>query len=1259
MGAGMRTSLWLLLLVVATWAGMAAFEGREHTPVAEAAIGETVEGFGINATGNSFNLGWTTGNLGDQFQEGEWIAYQVRFGDVQSSFPGLTNLEIEISYDFFRSGGGVDATFIDLIRSIQVCPGTASTDGARTGTNAYPNAGGTAFPLTNQTQINAAQNNPNEYFWSDCFALNLPTSLVNRGPGGVALDPEDAEASFIVTAADLTGAGLSSSEDDFTIYFQLHLSRTFIWDNSLQDEYDQSPTDLWGGYVYSDSDFASIDRLGSGFVPGSSGHVQLVAVGGSVNVGNKEVSIPLPPEPDVDICGLKWLDSDFDGTQDVGESTLSGWRIHAFTTVEGIDVSFSTLTDGSGNYCFSDLTDGVWLVKEASDREVPVQTDYVETFPKSGTTVGQCIDATVSPPPTGVAPVGYSCNLTGPQGGLNFGNAVPEARISIDPPSGINEVGVPHALTCTIEVVTSGSGFQPAADGTLCELRIVSGPGTLSGGDGPTTGFDESCTTSGGTGECQVDLTSNDDGETVVEACTTVTVLGTTLPQECTDGTSGNSEEAEKFWVDASVSIAADDTNAVNESHTFTITVTTASSAGVTIDYIDITPTGDTSFITSDTCVDNQSSTATSCTVTVNSAAAGSASIGADVEVGFSAGSETAVVNRSTDGTTTPSGLSNSDEATKTWVNAKISLTPATGTNPVGTNHELTCTVQVNNGTGWANAPDGTVCDADIDSGPGSFVGGDSCTVSGGDGNCVITITSNTAGTTTVSACTAEDNTGGVVVGGVTLFRCTDGQSVESGQSNSGPATKTWVAVRISLTPDGTNFIHDSHDFTCKVELDSGSGFAGVAGVTCEGAIDSGPGAFVGGDDDCVTDSNGECTLSITSTSTGVTVVSASAQVPVNGDTVTVSTDGANGNSDPAEKTWIAASVRFTKTFEPGALTPLGQACFTLSRVPAPPPPLSSDSATQCGTGSPLTFQWDDLVAGAYTIEETTVPAGYSKLANITFTVAEDCTGVVGTCVQASSSPTPFNLGTFSNDLAPGDLRVRKLLGPTGGAWNGPDVTIYICLNGGTPPGSSSTELPLTSCDSAGEAEAVVTLTAADSSEDVTGLEEGWYTLCEFPVPAGYSVDDQCQTIEVRSGEAASANVVTFTNTPSGEGCTPGFWKTHPQLWDGVGGNDVTNTVQTTDLFNATFGVTSAQSGLADTVTLLDATNLNGGGKKALARHAAAALASADSGIDYPYSVAQVRALYRDGVGADAGPETVQSALAKLQAANELGCPLN
>jgi hypothetical protein len=135
-----------------------------------------------------------------------------------------------------------------------------------------------------------------------------------------------------------------------------------------------------------------------------------------------------------------------------------------------------------------------------------------------------------------------------------------------------------------------------------------------------------------------------------------------------------------------------------------------------------------------------------------------------------------------------------------------------------------------------------------------------------------------------------------------------------------------------------------------------------------------------------------------------------------------------------------------------------------------------------------------------------------------------------------------------------------------------------------------------------------------------------------------------------------------------GEGCTPGYWKNHTRDWDGVV-NDRTSTIKTTTLFNAKFGVTGSQSGVANCMTLLAALNLPNTTRScgkvgspsnellSLDRHAAAALANADTDMNYPYSLAEVIALYRDAVGAVSGPETISSAKSKLSAANELSCP--
>ena len=114
-------------------------------------------------------------------------------------------------------------------------------------------------------------------------------------------------------------------------------------------------------------------------------------------------------------------------------------------------------------------------------------------------------------------------------------------------------------------------------------------------------------------------------------------------------------------------------------------------------------------------------------------------------------------------------------------VDANIQITP-NGVNPIGKTHTFTAHVNVNDGNGSMNAPDGTQISFTIDSGPGGFVTTNPCTTAGGTGSCAIGLSSGITGSTIVSAHTT------IAVDSVTLTRHTDGTG-----ANSGPATKAWA----------------------------------------------------------------------------------------------------------------------------------------------------------------------------------------------------------------------------------------------------------------------------------------------------------------------------------------------------------------------------------------------------------------------------------------------------------------------------------
>jgi hypothetical protein len=125
----------------------------------------------------------------------------------------------------------------------------------------------------------------------------------------------------------------------------------------------------------------------------------------------------------------------------------------------------------------------------------------------------------------------------------------------------------------------------------------------------------------------------------------------------------------------------------------------------------------------------------------------------------------------------------NDDPAYKTWVDAYITISPATDTNNIGDEHPLTACVVVDDGEGPAPAENGTVIEFEIDSGPG-ILSAENCTVTDGTGCCSVILTSDTVGTTVIIA----RSTVNVGSDGAVFNLETDGEG-----DNSPPAEKDWI----------------------------------------------------------------------------------------------------------------------------------------------------------------------------------------------------------------------------------------------------------------------------------------------------------------------------------------------------------------------------------------------------------------------------------------------------------------------------------
>jgi hypothetical protein len=148
------------------------------------------------------------------------------------------------------------------------------------------------------------------------------------------------------------------------------------------------------------------------------------------------------------------------------------------------------------------------------------------------------------------------------------------------------------------------------------------------------------------------------------------------------------------------------------------------------------------------------------------------------------------------------------------------------------------------------------------------------------------------------------------------------------------------VDANIQITPQqATNPINSNHTLTGHVNVNDGLGGGYVSapdGTVITFTKVSGPGDFVpAGANTCMTTGGtGSCTVVISSTTTGTTVVNASSTVSVGGVSLTRSTgDGLPGDSPNANKTWVAAFI----SIAPSATNEVGHAhVFTVTVVQDP-----------------------------------------------------------------------------------------------------------------------------------------------------------------------------------------------------------------------------------------------------------------------------------------------------------------------------------
>jgi len=327
---------------------------------------------------------------------------------------------------------------------------------------------------------------------------------------------------------------------------------------------------------------------------------------------------------------------------------------------------------------------------------------------------------------------------------------------------------------------------------------------------------------------------------------------------------------------------------------------------------------------------------------------------------------------------------------------ASISIEPD-DVNEVGQSHTFTVNANLVIGGNPDPAPDGTPVTVTLTTANGAVVKDlvDNCATDGTvGGSCTVTFTSASAGQVTGHA------TADITFGGHTFHVETDGIG-----SNSDDAVKRFVDAKISIGPDDTNSIGESHTFTVVAEQDAGDGqgFVDVPDDTIVTVTLTPVGATVKDlVDNCATGTaSGSCTVTFTSDTPGTITGHAKVTVTISyageSATLTRETDGSGGNSGDAVKTFVAGSLAWFKKDNAGRLQ--GGATFEVCRTHDR---FGTDIPDECGTvtdnSSPDTdadkgeFKLVGLKLGRYTVDETIAPPGYEadpKVETVELTIAK------------------------------------------------------------------------------------------------------------------------------------------------------------------------------------------------------------------------------------------------------------------------------
>jgi archaellum component FlaF (FlaF/FlaG flagellin family) len=298
------------------------------------------------------------------------------------------------------------------------------------------------------------------------------------------------------------------------------------------------------------------------------------------------------------------------------------------------------------------------------------------------------------------------------------------------------------------------------------------------------------------------------------------------------------------------------------------------------------------------------------------------------------------------------------------------------------------------------------------------------------------------------------------------------------------------------------------------------------------------------------------------------------------------------------------------------------------------------------GGGTPAyTYSWNTvpvqttatatgLAAGSYTVTVTDAN-GCTKSANVTITepaalhIEISQTNVLCNGGSTGSATATVTGGTGSYTYSWNTVPVQTTATATGlaaGSYtvtvtdeNGctktaevtitqPDVIVVNITGTGTDCSNVTGSATVTSVTGGVGPYTYLWSPGGQTTPSITGLGEGTYTV----------------TVTDANGCTKTASYTVVK--PPCQGCSPGFWKNHTQLWSSLS-NPIVNNMPAGLRFTSStkffvyFGIAPGSCGFPNNanMTMQQAISMGGGNCTAFSRHAISALLSSAAGLDIPY----------------------------------------